>query len=200
MGAHDDILYDAARSYSKLIGTKLEFVLGKKGKLQRLIIVFDSTGFYHLAGLHKLKDIQVIKGISSSKILKNILNGIITAKMIEKSSFYHVVKERLNIISEFPNALKDNSIVWKFNRLRINKGSKINWDYLIEYGEKPQITYLFLRLSNSNATKYSCISTFRKKERDYTRLQIRMTVLKITFTDRQNKNVIIYQRLGFNDR
>lgn len=112
--------------------------------------------------------------------------------MIAKSSFYDQMKDRLKIISEFPDILVNDKIVWKFNKLRANSWSKIPWTYLIDYKVQERETYLFLK-SNDDSNHCFCISTFNKGKTNYTKMQIRMTVLKIVLVDK-GKTTIIYNR------
>ena len=50
-----DILQLAARAYQKLMTVEYQVVLGRKGKAHTIEIAFRADNFYHLAGLHKLK-------------------------------------------------------------------------------------------------------------------------------------------------
>lgn len=192
MNIKDDLLLKAARKYHSLNGSKLIITLGKKGIISEITVSFQPANFYHLAELHKLKDIQAVKGHNTTSVLNKILAGKLTSAMIEKSSFYDDMKERLEIISEFPDVLKSNKIIWKFNKVRTNGWSKIRWNYLIDYGIGDNETYVFLK-SKENDNHCFCISAFRKSL-DYTKMQIRMTVLKVVLIDQAGKLMLIYQR------
>lgn len=106
MSIKDDLLLKAAKKYHSLNSSKLIITLGKKGTLSEIIVDFQASNFYHLAGLHKLKDIQAVRGYNTTNVLNKVLKGKLTNAMIEKSSFYDDMKERLEIISEFPDILK----------------------------------------------------------------------------------------------
>lgn len=186
-----DMLLTAAKKYQSLIGSKLVVTVGRKGKQEEIIIAFEAADFCHLAGLHKLKDIQALKGYNTSTILERILNQKLTNEMIIKSSFYGQIEERLKIVSEFPEVLKNDKVIWKFNKVRANAWSKIPWDYLIDYKVQERETYIFLK--SNNHSRYFCISAFNRGKMDYTKMQIRMTVLKIVVTS-QNMSNTIYQR------
>ena len=56
-----DKLYDGAVAFRKLEDIRYKFILGRKAQLTELYITFDLTHFHHLAGLHKLTDITIIK-------------------------------------------------------------------------------------------------------------------------------------------
>ena len=194
MSIKDDLLLEAANKYHSLSGSKLIITLGKRGTTSEIVVDFKPSNFYHLAGLHKLKDIQVVRGHNTANVLNKILKGKLTNAMIEKSSFYNDMKERLKILSEFPDILKSNKIVWKFNKVRISRWTKIPWDYLIDYGIGDNETYVFLR-AKGNSNHCFCISAFRKTK-DYTRMQVRMTVLKVVLTNDTGDGKTIYQRKG----
>lgn len=196
----NDLLLKAAQKYKSLIGTKLIIIVGRKNKQETIIINFKSYNFYHLAGLHKLKDIQAIKGKNTSNILNRILKGKLTDEMIEKSSSYNQMKERLKIISEFPEVLKNDKIVWKFNKVRANGWSKIKWDYLIDYETSKREAYIFLRYNN-DTQDYYCVSAFNKGKTNYSEMQTRMTVLKVTLINSDSqREKIIYQRNSFSSK
>ena len=56
-----DLLQVAASEFNKLIGKKVKLTLGRKGRSEEVTIVFDSSDFHHLAGLHKLKELYTRK-------------------------------------------------------------------------------------------------------------------------------------------
>lgn len=194
MSIKDDLLLKAAKKYHSLNGSKLIITLGKKGTLSEIIVDFQASNFYHLAGLHKLKDIQAVRGYNTTNVLNKVLKGKLTNAMIEKSSFYDDMKERLEIISEFPDILKSNKVIWKFNKVRITRWTKIRWDYLIDYGIGNNETYVFLKTKGDDNHCF-CISAFRKTD-DYTKIQVRMTVLKVVLTNDKGDGKTIYQRKG----
>ena len=104
------------------------------------------------------------------------------------------MKERLEILSEFPEILNSNEIVWKFNKVRASSWSKIHWNYLIDYGIGDNETYVFLKTKGDDSHCF-CISAFRKKA-DYTKMQIRMTVLRVALINQAGEINTIYQRKG----
>lgn len=106
MSIKDDLLLEAAKKYHSLSNSKLIITLGKKGTTSEIVIDFKPSNFYHLSGLHKLKDIQVVRGRNTASVLNKVLKGKLTNAMIEESSFYKDMKERLEILSEFPDILK----------------------------------------------------------------------------------------------
>lgn len=110
------------------------------------------------------------------------------------------MKERLKIISEFPEVLKNDKIVWKFNKVRANGWSKIKWDYLIDYETSKREAYIFLRYNN-DTQDYYCVSAFNKGKTNYSEMQTRMTVLKVTLINSDSQRAkIIYQRNSFSSK
>ena len=93
-----------------------------------------------------------------------------------------------------PPILKSNKVIWKFNKVRITRWTKIRWDYLIDYGIGNNETYVFLKTKGDDNHCF-CISAFRKTD-DYTKMQVRMTVLKVVLTNDKGDGKTIYQRKG----
>ena len=69
-----DLLTEAANSYLRLINYEYEFVLGKKGELVNILLKFQEDNFFHLAGLHKLKDIYAISRLTKRAHISEILD------------------------------------------------------------------------------------------------------------------------------
>ena len=60
------LLESAINSYERLISSKYQIHLGHKNKIEYVQLVFLPSGFYHLAGINKLKDISHIKNIKKA--------------------------------------------------------------------------------------------------------------------------------------
>lgn len=73
MSLENDLLLTAAKKYESLLESQLIILVGRKGKSENIFIDFKAFNFYHLAGLHKLRDIQALRGYNTSCILKRIL-------------------------------------------------------------------------------------------------------------------------------
>ena len=56
-----DLLQKCAVAFNRLTGYQYRFTLGRKGKLKEIVLGFGETDFHHLAGLHKLKDINIAR-------------------------------------------------------------------------------------------------------------------------------------------
>lgn len=79
-----DMLKLAAEAYKKLTSIEYHVVLGRKGNINTLDIVFMPDNFYHLAGFHKLKQRYVFQQHTSTWILEHIIDETITLKIIER--------------------------------------------------------------------------------------------------------------------
>ena len=79
-----DLLQKCAVAFDRLTGYQYRFTLGRKGKLKEIVLGFDETDFHHLAGLHKLKDINIARD-NRQTVFRDILSGRITYQTIEKS-------------------------------------------------------------------------------------------------------------------
>ncbi|UZN42458.1 PBECR4 domain-containing protein [Lactobacillus sp. IBH004] len=127
-----DLLQVAASEFNKLIGKKVKLILGRKGRSEEVTIVFDSSDFHYLAGLHKLKDIQVVYKKNAKLVFNDILKGEIGINDITKSTFFSVIAERIEIISQINDIFTKDNLVFKFSRINI-LNSKILWQYLLEF-------------------------------------------------------------------
>lgn len=79
-----DFLIQSAIFYNKnLANRRFEIVIGRKGQNQALELLFLPCHFYHLIGLHKLKDIPKLRR-SPDNIFREILSGKITFCDIKK--------------------------------------------------------------------------------------------------------------------
>ena len=82
-----DYLQACAKAFEHLLDTKYHIVIGRKGKLTELNLLFDPTEFHHLIGLHKLHDLRLARG-NREKIFYQILAGGISMDDLKKSLFY----------------------------------------------------------------------------------------------------------------
>ena len=81
-----DILQLAARAYQKLMTVEYQVVLGRKGKAHTIEIAFRADNFYHLAGLHKLKQRYPFQQQTSKWVLDHILRGTISMSSSSEST------------------------------------------------------------------------------------------------------------------
>ena len=184
-----DLLQVAASEFNKLIGKKVKLILGRKGRSEEVTIVFDSSDFHHLAGLHKLKDIQVVYKKNAKLVFNDILKGEISINDITKSTFFPDIAERIEIISQINDIFTKDNLVFKFSRINI-LNSKILWQYLLEFMTvQGYHGYLFLNKYRRQPGNYVCVTDF-KKRKDYSLGQINMTLLQTTLIDGAQQKII----------
>ena len=78
-----DYLQICAKAFEKLLDIQYHIILGRKGKLTELNILFEPKEFHHLIGLHKLRDLRLARE-NREKIFYEILAGKITMEDLKK--------------------------------------------------------------------------------------------------------------------
>lgn len=149
----------AANKFNNLINTEYYIVLGRKGKQLDLTIKFETSHFFHLCGLHKLTDIEVFGVLNTDKVFLNILNGKMKNNIIESSTYYEGIIDRIEMIEKLEDFFDSNKTVFKFNS-HINTFSLINADYILKNSDKDKNMYVFVSEDNSTPRTYFCRSAF----------------------------------------
>lgn len=124
-----DLLTEAANSYLRLINYEYEFVLGKKGELVNILLKFQEDNFFHLAGLHKLKDIYAISRLTKRAHISEILDCDLRS-CYQKSYFFQDVAPRLEILRNLEDFLDNDLLAFRFCKNLAH--SNIEADYLLE--------------------------------------------------------------------
>lgn len=88
-----DELKNSALDFKNLLKKRYYIVLGHKNNNIKINIMFNETNFFHLAGLHKLKDID-IDNHNKYAIFRDILNNKFTIKDISKSCYFYKIENR----------------------------------------------------------------------------------------------------------
>lgn len=171
-----DILHECALSFEKLLNIQYHFVLGRKGNLKEFYLSFDKSDFHHLAGLHKLKDINALQIGKRSDVFDAILSNKITTQDIQKSEFYKQMYFRLEPLSNIEVLLDDNQLIFRYNE-KIRQYSVIKADYLLENQYLNQSVYLFLG-ARTTENDQMCRTLFPKDIIDYAQGQPQYTLLK----------------------
>ncbi len=171
-----DILHECALSFEKLLNIQYHFVLGRKGNLKEFYLSFDKSDFHHLAGLHKLKDINALQIGKRSDVFDAILSNNITTQDIQKSEFYKQMYFRLEPLSNIEVLLDDNQLIFRYNE-KIRQYSVIKADYLLENQYLNQSVYLFLG-ARTTENDQMCRTLFPKDIIDYAQGQPQYTLLK----------------------
>ena len=89
-----DYLQVCAKSFERMLNTKYHIILGRKGKLTELNILFAPTEFHHLIGLHKLHDLHLSRG-NREKIFYQILDGQLSLADLKKSRYFPTIQKRI---------------------------------------------------------------------------------------------------------
>lgn len=126
-----DILQLAARAYQKLMTVEYQVVLGRKGKAHTIEIAFRADNFYHLAGLHKLKQRYPFQQQTSKWVLDHILRGTISMSSFSKDQNFYKVEERLHALCIFEKVLDSNQTqFFLYDRRKVSFATKIMANYL----------------------------------------------------------------------
>ena len=171
-----DWLRLAADAYYRMTTMEYHIILGRRGKQYLLDIEFPPETFYHLAGLHKLKQNYPLFQNSSTRILKSIRLGHIGIDMIRGDQNFHRIKKRLVALSELEEILdKADTNFYEFNSRKMWIPTKITADYVAKgIGESDAVTFSFFVKDNK---KYCMNSLFLEQKIDYTERQTQYTVL-----------------------
>lgn len=190
-----DKLQRCALAFQKLIDTQYEFIIGRKGKMSKIILNFSETEFVHLAGLHKLVDNEFFRTASRKKVFDYALEGKISYDTLTKSEHFEFVKERIEYFEFLENMLDSNDIIFKYSANR-NVFSLIQADYLLQSEHTGRDIYIFLdRIEDTDL--HFCRSFFPKGDKDFTTGQRKYTLLyKKKINKVTGKSKIQYDRLS----
>lgn len=177
-----DKLQQTALAYQSVMRAQYYFEIAKKNTKHEFVLTFEKEDFFHMAGLHKLKDVTTLQ-IEKSKgnIYDRILDGNITLDQVVNSFFYQDIEKRLSYLGKIQELLDNNQIFFQYLENK-NKASYIKADYLMEEGCETDVIYIFLS-ERSKAEKgqiptMCCRSFFPMNQLDYTRNQPSYTLLK----------------------
>ncbi len=191
-----DKLFECALRFKKLLDIQYVLTFGHKGKTTNLTITFNEENFCHLAGLHKLKDMNHLKRNATINFNK-ILDGSLTYKEISCSAHIHEIEDRLRVLSKLEFILDHENTNWKYCQENSPFYSKIRADFLIEHKDENAISYIFIKENNSEC-HHSCNSCFEYKRYDYTKNQTRLTLLeKKKLCIRYDSLELLYRRNGY---
>jgi len=185
----------AAKAYTHLLDVEYRIVLGKKKKQISLSIDFEKLHFYHLAGLHYLKDLaDTLKG-DRAIVFDKILNGNITQALLETSRHYPEIAERIQYLTFLESIIDSNKTVFKYNK-KLEAFSAIQADFLLK--NEIQARNIFTFLSENPDGKYFCRSFFPQTDKDYSNGQSTWTLLyKKKISKSTGTETVLYDRLDF---
>ena len=170
-----DYLQICAKAFEKLLDVQYHIVLGRKGKLVNLNILFEPKEFHHLIGLHKLHDLRLARG-NREKIFYEILAGKISMEDLKKSRYYSEIQKRLEPFYKIENIFDSNKVVFRYNS-KLQTFSLIEAEYLLFTPYENTDIYIFLD-RQVDSDFFFCRSFFQKELKDYTKGQAVYTLLK----------------------
>lgn len=155
-----DELQTCAKNFKKPIALEYRFLVGRKRKEASIRLRFAKEELFHLIGIHKLKDLAISTGSTAKSFLPMVMDGTITLKDLQKSSFYSSAKlqERLYITQNIEPILDNPHMMFKYITER-NRWSKIDADYLITCEDQSHSTKinLFLAQKKESCCCESCL-------------------------------------------
>ncbi len=108
--AEVDYLYQTAIFYKeKLANRRFRILISRKKEERSIELLFLPYHFYHLAGLHKLIDLPLLKR-NAENIYREILSKKITYSDIAKSKYISEMSDRLIYHQEMINVLNADSL------------------------------------------------------------------------------------------
>ena len=189
-----DDIQSVALAIEQLKNCVYEITLGRKGKLTRIILAFTEDDLHHLAGLHKLVDIEQIRSGKRSRIYESILSGTITGDFLKKSARYHEIEARIQALVYLEDMLDGDQLYFKYDP-RKKAFSRIEADYLVSGKANNTPVYLFLG-SRSDDTYY-CRSFFPQERVDYAEGLPKYTLLrKVKINQADGTRIVQFDRLS----
>ena len=121
---------DCVDSFTSLLNTQYQLVLGRKNLSVSLNITFDKKDCFHLMGLQYLTDRPELSR-DRGKVFDEIKERKITVQQIESSEFYYKINERINFLPYLEEVFDCNDTIFKYNE-KLNSFSKIQAEYLMK--------------------------------------------------------------------
>ncbi len=188
-----DYLQTCAKAFEHLLDIKYHIIIGRKGKMTELNLLFEPTEFHHLIGLHKLHDLRLARG-NREKVFFQILAGNISIEDLKKSRYFSIIQKRLKPLGQIENLLDSNRLVFRYNA-KLQSFSLIEAEYLLSTPYESTDIYIFLD-QRPEPNSFFCRSFFPKEEKDYTKGQAVYTMLKKEKITRSTGDILIqYDRL-----
>ena len=114
-----DWLREAARGFAKLKNIRYDLLIAHAGKTLNLSIGFDNSHFHHIAGLHKLKDVDQLRlrrKRSTAMIFEEIMRGKISLATIENSAFLtSKIIERIKLAGMLESIMDADNLLFSFD-------------------------------------------------------------------------------------
>jgi hypothetical protein len=168
-------LMKSAYAFKQLTDIEYSFTLGHKNKLTHFLLAFSLYDFHHLAGLHKLNDIDCIRG-NRERVFSRILSNEISYFELSKSCNFEEVQKRIEYLYRLEQFIDDNEIVFHYDPSK-NWNSRIQASFLLENEFEKQTIYFFIDILDSDG-KYHGRSFFPRSNFDFSTGQRKLTLLK----------------------
>lgn len=194
-----DWLREAAKGFAKLKNIRYDLTIAHAGKTMKLSISFDNSHFHHIAGLHKLKDVDQLRlrrKRSTAMIFEEIMRGKISLATIENSDFLtDKIIERIKLAGKLESIMDADNLLFSFDaRYGQARFSAIPAQYVITDADRVIALYVFLAADGKSG--YITRSLFRDS-RDYTEGQHRFTILskdKVNTKTLETERLFTYER------
>ncbi len=191
---------ECAELYKTLLNKDYIFTLEQGIKFK---LFFKMGNFHHLLGLGKLTDIENLnlKKNSPEDIYKKILNGTITQKMIESSSFYHKIENRIVNFQSILDLLNIEKckIIIDFDKNLLDKTNLINTVYILFKHKKDG--YVHLTLGDKGKGIYP-ETFFYENSKRYTSEQTLLDIIDIEILDKRKgkkSSIEVYKDIKQNE-
>ncbi len=189
-----DIINRCANNFSQLLQVEYKIIIGRKGKTEELTLNFEKADFHHLAGLHKLSDLAILKQGMRERIFESILRGNITQQDIEKSAFYSEIVNRLVCAERLEEFLDGENLYFRYDPNK-NNFSVIAAEFVVQGEINCSNGFLFVD-RRKNGLGCFCRSFFSRDDVKYTQKLPRYTLLrKEKYNTKTGKSIVQYDRL-----
>lgn len=149
-------IYDAAIEFQKLMGFEYKLVFGYKGNNVEIPLRFYEDKFFHLSGLHYLKDISKINNAANTTdVFKKIIDNKITHQDLKSGAKFEEknLQDRIDRVADLSrlldSAIFDKSVtqVYKYNK-NANPNSDIPGNFFIKNLAPDKRTQYFILCTN----------------------------------------------------
>lgn len=137
------MIRECAIQYKKLTNYHFKIVISKNNLYKNININFCESDFFHLVGLHKLKDTQHLIRGSKTSVFNKLLYDDKLCESLEKSTYFNDIIIRLELCNALKGTLSNKIDIYSYKKNASNF-SKIEADYVIKFYYKKQQSYLFL--------------------------------------------------------
>ena len=188
-----DALKAKYSDYLRLVGCRVVYSLDDGTKID---FIYEKENFIHLAGLHKLKDIQLIqfyndklnKSVKAKDVLRKIKNEDFTEAMIKRSSEFPKIEKRYNNLTyEKLTSMSYTDAIINFNPVSLNSSIKSN--YLLFEQEDTGYNHLGIALDSTVPKRY--IETFfHEPSKKYITGQTVVKIVKFSLYDSKGNLIV----------